>query len=215
MTLLTPFPYSVVKIFLPAMSSPPTINICMQSHLIFLSYFCRKQRSVYKLNCCISFQSMTGFCSSWVNSVVGSADLCEISWCLVFSYSSCVYLETKPVPVFPEHRCISMQNTPCLLTCTFSALSAGPLSIESTAEGFRLYCLLKYYINQLKTSWQFKWVGIQTSSNTFLKSENPHMLSWTQTQVCTCTSSALWPDYNCCHNKWRNKIRFASKTNKY
>ncbi|XP_034030002.1 myomesin-3 [Thalassophryne amazonica] len=36
------------------------------------------------------------------------------------------------------------------------ALSAGPLRIQCTAEGFRLYCLLKYYISYLKTSWHFK-----------------------------------------------------------
>ncbi|KAM9353647.1 myomesin-3 [Symphorus nematophorus] len=36
------------------------------------------------------------------------------------------------------------------------AMSASPLSIESTAEGFKLYCSLKYYINHLKTSWYFK-----------------------------------------------------------
>ncbi|XP_055359313.1 myomesin-3 isoform X2 [Betta splendens] len=36
------------------------------------------------------------------------------------------------------------------------ALSAGPLSIQSTAAGFKLYCSLKYYISYLKTSWYFK-----------------------------------------------------------
>ncbi|XP_056299524.1 M-protein, striated muscle isoform X2 [Pseudoliparis swirei] len=36
------------------------------------------------------------------------------------------------------------------------ALSASPLQIQSTAEGFRLYCSLKYYISHLKTSWLFK-----------------------------------------------------------
>lgn len=36
------------------------------------------------------------------------------------------------------------------------ALSAGPLSMECTAEGFRLFCSLKYYINYLKTSWLFR-----------------------------------------------------------
>ncbi|CAG6014633.1 unnamed protein product [Menidia menidia] len=33
------------------------------------------------------------------------------------------------------------------------ALSAGPLRIQSTAEGFKLYCSLKYYISFLKTVW--------------------------------------------------------------
>lgn len=41
-----------------------------------------------------------------------------------------------------------------------AAMSAGPLMIESTAEGFKLYCSLKYYVNQLKTSWLFRWVEI-------------------------------------------------------
>ncbi|KAM9310400.1 myomesin-3 [Pholidichthys leucotaenia] len=36
------------------------------------------------------------------------------------------------------------------------ALSASPLRTESTADGFRLYCSLKYYISFLKTSWYFK-----------------------------------------------------------
>uniref|UniRef100_A0AAV2MA16 Ig-like domain-containing protein n=1 Tax=Knipowitschia caucasica TaxID=637954 RepID=A0AAV2MA16_KNICA len=36
------------------------------------------------------------------------------------------------------------------------ALSAGPLSLECSEEGFRLYCNLKYYIYYLKTSWLFK-----------------------------------------------------------
>lgn len=37
-----------------------------------------------------------------------------------------------------------------------AALSASPLKIQSTAEGFKLYCTLKYYINNLKTTWHFK-----------------------------------------------------------
>uniref|UniRef100_A0A8C6UTK8 Myomesin 3 n=1 Tax=Neogobius melanostomus TaxID=47308 RepID=A0A8C6UTK8_9GOBI len=39
------------------------------------------------------------------------------------------------------------------------ALSAGPLSIECTEEGFRLFCSLKYYTSHLKTSWLFKFVA--------------------------------------------------------
>ncbi|XP_047454895.1 myomesin-3 [Mugil cephalus] len=35
------------------------------------------------------------------------------------------------------------------------ALSASPLNIQSTAEGFKLYCSLKYYISFLKTSWHY------------------------------------------------------------
>uniref|UniRef100_A0A3B3Z8N3 Uncharacterized protein n=1 Tax=Periophthalmus magnuspinnatus TaxID=409849 RepID=A0A3B3Z8N3_9GOBI len=42
------------------------------------------------------------------------------------------------------------------MTTVCAALSAGPLSIECTEEGFRLFCSLKYYINYLKTSWLFK-----------------------------------------------------------
>ncbi|XP_066534268.1 myomesin-3 [Hoplias malabaricus] len=36
------------------------------------------------------------------------------------------------------------------------ALSAGPLEVQSTAEGFKLYCSLKYYLSDMKTSWFFK-----------------------------------------------------------
>uniref|UniRef100_A0A3Q1HUN7 Myomesin 3 n=1 Tax=Anabas testudineus TaxID=64144 RepID=A0A3Q1HUN7_ANATE len=46
------------------------------------------------------------------------------------------------------------------------ALSAGPLSIESTAEGFRLYCSFKYYISYLKTSWYFKEKRIDQDART-------------------------------------------------
>ncbi|XP_034145032.1 myomesin-3 isoform X2 [Esox lucius] len=36
------------------------------------------------------------------------------------------------------------------------ALSAGPLRIQSTSEGFKLFCCLKYYISYMKTCWYFK-----------------------------------------------------------
>ncbi|XP_029574428.1 myomesin-3-like [Salmo trutta] len=36
------------------------------------------------------------------------------------------------------------------------ALSAGPVRIQCTAVGFKLYCSLKYYISYMKTSWHFK-----------------------------------------------------------
>uniref|UniRef100_UPI003AB0E41C myomesin-3 n=1 Tax=Centroberyx gerrardi TaxID=166262 RepID=UPI003AB0E41C len=36
------------------------------------------------------------------------------------------------------------------------ALSAGPVRIQCTPEGFKLYCSLKYYLSYLKTSWHFK-----------------------------------------------------------
>ncbi|CAM4696725.1 unnamed protein product [Leuciscus chuanchicus] len=36
------------------------------------------------------------------------------------------------------------------------ALSAGPVRIQCTAQGFKLYCSLKYYLSCMKTSWHFK-----------------------------------------------------------
>lgn len=52
------------------------------------------------------------------------------------------------------------------------ALSAGPLSLELTEEGFRLSCSLKYYISSLKTSWIFKEKPIdQTRSRTGYSSQ--------------------------------------------
>lgn len=36
------------------------------------------------------------------------------------------------------------------------ALSAGPVCIQCTAQGFKLYCSLKYYLSYIKTSWYFK-----------------------------------------------------------
>ncbi|TNN67662.1 Myomesin-3 [Liparis tanakae] len=68
--------------------------------------------------------------------------------------------------------CASFLNTnalKCMQTVAFNnrelrrlsakppaALSASPLQIQSTAEGFRLFCSLKYYISHLKASWLFK-----------------------------------------------------------
>ncbi|KAM8735526.1 myomesin-3 [Acanthopagrus schlegelii] len=46
------------------------------------------------------------------------------------------------------------------------ALSASPLKIESTAEGFKLYCSLKYYISYMKTSWYFKEKRIDQEART-------------------------------------------------
>uniref|UniRef100_A0A3P9NI63 Myomesin 3 n=1 Tax=Poecilia reticulata TaxID=8081 RepID=A0A3P9NI63_POERE len=43
-----------------------------------------------------------------------------------------------------------------------AALSAGPLRIESTAEGFKIYSSLRYYISFLKTSWYFKKIDQET-----------------------------------------------------
>ncbi|XP_062842071.1 myomesin-3 [Trichomycterus rosablanca] len=36
------------------------------------------------------------------------------------------------------------------------ALSAGPVRIQCTAAGFKLYCSLKYYLSYMKTAWHFK-----------------------------------------------------------
>ncbi|KAK7158319.1 hypothetical protein R3I93_009509 [Phoxinus phoxinus] len=36
------------------------------------------------------------------------------------------------------------------------ALSAGPVWIQCTGQGFKLYCSLKYYMSCMKTSWHFK-----------------------------------------------------------
>ncbi|KAL7394101.1 hypothetical protein ABVT39_020649 [Epinephelus coioides] len=46
------------------------------------------------------------------------------------------------------------------------ALSASPLKIQSTAEGFKLYCSLKYYISYLKTTWYFKEKRIDQEART-------------------------------------------------
>ncbi|XP_028281957.1 myomesin-3 isoform X2 [Parambassis ranga] len=46
------------------------------------------------------------------------------------------------------------------------ALSAGPLGIQSTAEGFKLYCSFKYYISFLKTSWHFKEKRVDQEART-------------------------------------------------
>ncbi|XP_030606297.1 myomesin-3-like [Archocentrus centrarchus] len=46
------------------------------------------------------------------------------------------------------------------------ALSASPLKIQSTGEGFKLYCSLKYYTSVLKTSWYFKEKRIDQEART-------------------------------------------------
>ncbi|XP_067365957.1 myomesin-3 isoform X1 [Channa argus] len=56
------------------------------------------------------------------------------------------------------------------------ALSAGPLSIQSTAAGFRLYCSLKYYVSYLKTSWHFKEKRIDQDAKT--KSDSSMQKVW-------------------------------------
>ncbi|KAJ8373437.1 hypothetical protein SKAU_G00040170 [Synaphobranchus kaupii] len=40
--------------------------------------------------------------------------------------------------------------------CKQCALSASPLKIQSTAEGFKLYCSLKHYLSYMKTTWYLK-----------------------------------------------------------
>ncbi|KAI3361242.1 hypothetical protein L3Q82_013438, partial [Scortum barcoo] len=47
-----------------------------------------------------------------------------------------------------------------------AALSASQLKIESTAEGFKIYSSLKYYISYLKTSWYFKEKRIDQEART-------------------------------------------------
>uniref|UniRef100_A0A3Q4GV39 Myomesin 3 n=1 Tax=Neolamprologus brichardi TaxID=32507 RepID=A0A3Q4GV39_NEOBR len=47
-----------------------------------------------------------------------------------------------------------------------TALSASSLKIQSTGEGFKLYCSLKYYISFLKTSWYFKEKRIDEEART-------------------------------------------------
>uniref|UniRef100_A0A673JLD0 Myomesin-3-like n=1 Tax=Sinocyclocheilus rhinocerous TaxID=307959 RepID=A0A673JLD0_9TELE len=37
-----------------------------------------------------------------------------------------------------------------------TARSAGPVCIQCTAQGFKLYCSLKYYLSYMQTSWYFK-----------------------------------------------------------
>uniref|UniRef100_A0AAX7TIW4 Myomesin 3 n=1 Tax=Astatotilapia calliptera TaxID=8154 RepID=A0AAX7TIW4_ASTCA len=46
------------------------------------------------------------------------------------------------------------------------AISASSLKIQSTGEGFKLYCSLKYYISFLKTSWYFKEKRIDEEART-------------------------------------------------
>ncbi|XP_051576030.1 myomesin-3-like [Myxocyprinus asiaticus] len=46
------------------------------------------------------------------------------------------------------------------------ALSAGPVFIQCTAQGFKLYCTLKYYLNHMKTSWHFKEKRIDQEERT-------------------------------------------------
>lgn len=62
------------------------------------------------------------------------------------------------LPGTPEYvQTVTVNNLGTLPSLSFSAaLSAGPLRIQSTAEGFKLYCSLKYYISFLKTIWHFK-----------------------------------------------------------
>ncbi|XP_035528933.1 myomesin-3 [Morone saxatilis] len=56
------------------------------------------------------------------------------------------------------------------------AMSASPLKIQCTAEGFKLYCSLKYYINYLKTSWHFKEKRIDQEART--KPDNSMQKVW-------------------------------------
>ncbi|KAM3873043.1 myomesin-3 [Diretmus argenteus] len=46
------------------------------------------------------------------------------------------------------------------------ALSAGPVKIQCTPEGFKLYCSFKYYLSYLKTTWHFKEKRIDQQART-------------------------------------------------
>uniref|UniRef100_A0A8C1SRH5 Myomesin 3 n=1 Tax=Cyprinus carpio TaxID=7962 RepID=A0A8C1SRH5_CYPCA len=86
------------------------------------------------LTCCCSFsQSLSVSCSSSINSAVG---LCHDS---------------------SDSLSLSSLEVMCSNVCFCSAaLSAGPVGIQCTAQGFKLYCSLKYYLSCMKTSWFFK-----------------------------------------------------------
>ncbi|KAJ8289547.1 hypothetical protein GJAV_G00002550 [Gymnothorax javanicus] len=50
--------------------------------------------------------------------------------------------------------------------CKKSGLSAGPLQLQCTAEGFRLYCCLQLYLSYMKTAWFFKEKRIDLEART-------------------------------------------------
>ncbi|MBN3297714.1 MYOM3 protein, partial [Amia calva] len=50
--------------------------------------------------------------------------------------------------------------------CRQCALSASPLAVQSTAEGFKLYCSLKYFLDYMKTSWYFKEKRMDSGART-------------------------------------------------
>ncbi|KAJ8405028.1 hypothetical protein AAFF_G00329490 [Aldrovandia affinis] len=50
--------------------------------------------------------------------------------------------------------------------CKQCALSAGPMKIQSTAGGFKLYCSLKYNLSYMKNSWYFKEKRINEEERT-------------------------------------------------
>lgn len=52
--------------------------------------------------------------------------------------------------------CMQIMNLATSHHLVSAAASAGPLRVESTADGLRLYCTLKYYTEHLKTTWYFK-----------------------------------------------------------
>ncbi|XP_061676890.1 myomesin-3 isoform X2 [Syngnathoides biaculeatus] len=54
-------------------------------------------------------------------------------------------------------------------------LSAGPLKVQTTAEGFRLFCCLIYYISDLKTTWSFKGKRMEPQSRLRM-GNNMHMV---------------------------------------
>lgn len=82
-----------------------------------------------------------------------------IMWCFRILMCWAPHLWNAGFRIAKETEMYAINRELILLSLTVSAVSAvsaGPLRIESTAEGFKLYCSLKCYINYLKTSWHFK-----------------------------------------------------------
>lgn len=137
-------------------------------------------------------QSMTSFSSTWVNSAVSDTYSEEQSWwnvpmaCFLHQVScvGMVIIHLKAMLISCSVPRILMCRAPQITNTLFwiakiypkcaiiliesptshTALSASSLKIQSTGEGFKLYCSLKYYISFLKTSWYFKWVHKENTS---------------------------------------------------
>uniref|UniRef100_H3B841 Myomesin 3 n=1 Tax=Latimeria chalumnae TaxID=7897 RepID=H3B841_LATCH len=48
--------------------------------------------------------------------------------------------------------------------CRACALSASPLKVRSTAEGIRIFCSMKYYLDYMKKSWSYKEKALQSDA---------------------------------------------------